>query len=515
MDSNNVSFDDLVYLGIWGEIGIDLLLLMYRIYTTPDIFLATVVALYAKYPDKQNSRKIDKLFKDWIHSYYSADFHNKNLIENVKTFYEKNIPSKKKDIKILFEHFQKMKRHTSMVILNSPREQNKLILGEDSNINLRHIAEQLTLIEWEMMKNIKPIEFMDNAWEKENKKTKAPNIVSLAIRFNSVSAWVSTEILQAPTVNSCIKTIYKFITIMDHLYKMNNFNGVAEVFCGLNNISISRLKCIWSKVSQKYKKIYDSINELMLGGHNFKKYREIIRNNNINRTRTIPYIALFLRDLTFINDGNPNYTNRGINLEKVRLLGSTILNFRMFQDMEWGIERTELYDTLIEIPFRNEHFLRRRSAEIEPSTTKMWTDMIDPNKIDFMKFTKIRDLPMESPRLRHSVSKEFDTSSETDTPRLSRSLSGSTSSMNNLPTWFSDSLRSMTPRRGSNDSIEAAVPDINKDKIEQPIDNKPQKFFTLTRIPKMIRTGSKEIIISNEKKMRKSISKELFSIRKN
>ncbi len=131
---------------------------------------------------------------------------------------------------------------TSLV---SPRHKNwdsasskrKFLLDFSSN----SIAKELTMIEWEIFKEIAPREFLNKAWQRENNKLIAPNIIKMINRFNEVSYWVATEIL-TKNKKTQVKVIKKFIKIAYLCLHFGNFNSMMEILSGLNSNSISRLK---------------------------------------------------------------------------------------------------------------------------------------------------------------------------------------------------------------------------------------------------------------------------------
>jgi hypothetical protein len=67
------------------------------------------------------------------------------------------------------------------------------------------IARELTLIEFSLFYNIRPRELLDQAWQREDKEKKAPNVSLLIARFNEVAFWIATEILQ--TQGSKMQTV--------------------------------------------------------------------------------------------------------------------------------------------------------------------------------------------------------------------------------------------------------------------------------------------------------------------
>ena len=61
---------------------------------------------------------------------------------------------------------------------------------------------------------------------------------------------------------------------------------------------------------------------------NYKEYRSILHNCT---SATIPHLGIFLTDLTFIEDGNPNLINGLINFDKRSKVGSVISDIRQYQ----------------------------------------------------------------------------------------------------------------------------------------------------------------------------------------
>jgi len=107
------------------------------------------------------------------------------------------------------------------------------------------------------------------------------------------------------------------IDIADKLYELNNFNGVFSITAGLGLSSIYRLKKTWTGVSEEFIKTYDKFKALMSNKNSFETVR-----NRIKQVKPpcIPYIGLYLTDLTFIEDGNPKFIKVNENTEKEKKL---------------------------------------------------------------------------------------------------------------------------------------------------------------------------------------------------
>jgi hypothetical protein len=82
-----------------------------------------------------------------------------------------------------------------------------------SELDPNIVADQLTLIEYNILKQIKPHEFLKQGWNKHEKEVKAPNILRYIHWFNSVSKWVSTEIVKRATPEERSVLLGKFIQV--------------------------------------------------------------------------------------------------------------------------------------------------------------------------------------------------------------------------------------------------------------------------------------------------------------
>jgi hypothetical protein len=89
-----------------------------------------------------------------------------------------------------------------------PTESHKLNIDE---IDADTIAEQITLIEYQLVKKIDPFEFLNQHWMKDNKLKLAPNVLNYIAWFNKISSWISTEIIKRNSAEERSVVIGKFI----------------------------------------------------------------------------------------------------------------------------------------------------------------------------------------------------------------------------------------------------------------------------------------------------------------
>ena len=80
------------------------------------------------------------------------------------------------------------------------------------------IAQQLTLIDWEIFKELEISGLINTAWTSPTRKYKAINVISLIRRVNQLSYWVASNIVVLPTAAQREKLIKRFLRIADVLF---------------------------------------------------------------------------------------------------------------------------------------------------------------------------------------------------------------------------------------------------------------------------------------------------------
>ncbi|KAM9986321.1 hypothetical protein ACTFIY_010750 [Dictyostelium cf. discoideum] len=209
------------------------------------------------------------------------------------------------------------------------------------NFDISDIAIQITLMEFDLFKNIKSKEFLNLAWTHKTEKTKlSPNIVRFIEHFNSVSFWLQTCIVKSGKIKERVAVLKKVIALADVFVQLNNYYGAMEVLSSLESSAVSRLHKTWEQVPQSSIQSLQSLQKLLSPQENFKNYRERISKCG---SCCIPYIGLYLSDLTFIHEGNPDYYQQSklINFSKLREVAITINTIKQFQNIFYYYEKNQ------------------------------------------------------------------------------------------------------------------------------------------------------------------------------
>jgi len=215
------------------------------------------------------------------------------------------------------------------------------------DIHSEEIARQMTLMEYTLFKAIKPWEYL--CWNTKMKQTKSANILAMINKFNVMSKWVQAEVLCAGEPKQRAGIIGKFLEICEHLRTLKNYNGIMEILSGLNASAVHRLKLTWSCLSSKQTEVFQEFNTFTTG-KNFKNLRTAL---HTLQPPCIPYLGMYLTDLTFINDGIPLYLPETclINFDKCRKVSASVLEIMQYQQTPFCLQPVgdiQSYLTLLE-----------------------------------------------------------------------------------------------------------------------------------------------------------------------
>lgn len=212
------------------------------------------------------------------------------------------------------------------------------------------IARQLTLLEFDLYRAVKPSELIGPKsqtaiWTQKDKQKTSPNLLRI-MRHNSNVCWnlcaigtfvysfvfqftfyLERCIVNAENFEERTAIVARIIEIMMVLQELNNFNGVIEVISALDSAPIHRLEHTRTSIERnsKFKKALEEAQELF--DCHFKKqvffplnffslnpktfllhiddrYKEKLRSIN---PPCVPFFGIYLTNIVHIEEGNQEY----------------------------------------------------------------------------------------------------------------------------------------------------------------------------------------------------------------
>lgn len=234
------------------------------------------------------------------------------------------------------------------------------------------LARQLTIMECDLYCVIQPEEVLETGQE----GTKPPvNVRAVSSLSTVITGWVAENILNEHDIKKRTALVKFFIKVADRCTSLHNFSTPRSILAALDSSTISRLHQTWLGVPHKSKMQLESLRRLADHGRNYHQYRSRLRNI---APPAVPFLGLYLTDVTFCREGNPSYR------ESPSAPGKKLLNFnkyhklaRIVQDMQrfqvpYNLKKIPEVQEYLQMAFENSKHhgdlqdLYRRSLLVEP-----------------------------------------------------------------------------------------------------------------------------------------------------
>ncbi|KAJ3129785.1 hypothetical protein HK098_000155 [Nowakowskiella sp. JEL0407] len=235
------------------------------------------------------------------------------------------------------------------------------------------LARQLTLAEFNNFVQVKPFECTDQIWGEKRKKEMGDGkilpcsgIMRMIRHTNNVmSQWIASNIVSSENIKIRAATLRYFMQLALHCRDLNNYNGITGVVAGMSMAAVTRLKKTWQLVAEKFPKIFEAyreVQDIVSPKSQYANYRKQLKNV---QPPLIPFLGVYLTDLTFIELGNPDFipNTHYINIDKRRKVYSNIHGIAFYQSQSY-------HELLFSIPSLQE-FLERICGDIQSDVVRL------------------------------------------------------------------------------------------------------------------------------------------------
>uniref|UniRef100_A0A8C5D366 Ral GEF with PH domain and SH3 binding motif 2 n=1 Tax=Gadus morhua TaxID=8049 RepID=A0A8C5D366_GADMO len=272
-------------------------------------------------------------------------------------------------------------------------------------------AGQITLMDAPVFIAIQPEELSSCGWNKKEKHSSAPNAVAFTRRFNQTSFWVVREILHAQTLKIRAEVLSLYIRTAKKLCDMNNLHAVMAVVSGLQSAPIFRLSKTWALLSRKDKASFERLEYLMAKEDNYKRLRDYIRSQSM--VPCIPYLGMYLSDLTYIDSAYPSTGSILENEQRSNLMNNIL---RIISDLQRSciytpvLPHVQKYLNSVRYIEELQKFVEddnyKLSLKIEPATTTPRAhiskeDLVGKTQIWNERTFEMRTSALQNPRTHH------------------------------------------------------------------------------------------------------------------
>ena len=200
-------------------------------------------------------------------------------------------------------------------------------------ISPREAARQLSLGIFGVYRALRKGELLRLAWTREGKRGRAaPHVRKLVKHFNGLSGLVISLVLGCEGLEQRTRVLEFFARTAVECAELHNFHCTLAIVAALQNSAVYRLKQTWAGLQPETEARATQLYALL------KDNSRILRQRvESSPGPCVPYIGIYLTDLTFVEEGNPLHLQGGlINYQKVDMIGRRISEFLQWQTIPYS-----------------------------------------------------------------------------------------------------------------------------------------------------------------------------------
>ncbi|EMC97459.1 hypothetical protein BAUCODRAFT_43367, partial [Baudoinia panamericana UAMH 10762] len=201
------------------------------------------------------------------------------------------------------------------------------------------LARQITLLTSETFCRIQPDELLSLDWSKKDSH-RVSNVRTMCTVNTDLAHVVGDSVLAPEDAKKRAQLIKHWSKIAVCCLELHNYDSVMAIMCSLNSSVLQRLRRTWELVSRKTKARLEELNAIIDFSRNHASLRKRLEEPV---APCIPFLGIYLTDLTFMNAGNPKMrdlpgvtTDDGqqvqvINFDKCRRMAKVVSHLQKFQ----------------------------------------------------------------------------------------------------------------------------------------------------------------------------------------
>ncbi|KAK2909839.1 ral guanine nucleotide dissociation stimulator-like 2 isoform X1 [Channa argus] len=217
------------------------------------------------------------------------------------------------------------------------------------------IAEQLTKIETDLFVHLIPYHCLGSLWSQRDKKGREGvcwSVRATVRQFNKLANAVLASCLWHTKLRSQqrARLLEKWISVAEECRARKNFSSLYAIVSGLQSNPIHRLRKTWQDTDREAVRRYEELSEIFSEKDNYSHSRELLKeegtskfanidnrlnNRHINKSNaqgTVPYLGIFLTDLTMLDTAVKDRLDNGyINFDKRRREFEVLAQIRLLQ----------------------------------------------------------------------------------------------------------------------------------------------------------------------------------------
>ncbi|XP_076593491.1 ral guanine nucleotide dissociation stimulator-like 2 isoform X1 [Chaetodon auriga] len=217
------------------------------------------------------------------------------------------------------------------------------------------IAEQLTKIETELFVRLVPYHCLGSLWSQRDKKGREDvcwSVRATIRQFNKLANAVLASCLWPTKLRTQqrARLLEKWISVAEECRARKNFSSLYAIVSALQSNPIHRLRKTWQDTDREAVRRYEELSEIFSDKDNYSQSRGLLKeegtskfanldnrlnNKHLNKSNaqgTVPYLGIFLTDLTMLDTAVKDRLDNGyINFDKRRREFEVLAQIRLLQ----------------------------------------------------------------------------------------------------------------------------------------------------------------------------------------
>ncbi|SCV68142.1 BQ2448_263 [Microbotryum intermedium] len=161
------------------------------------------------------------------------------------------------------------------------------------------LTRQITIIESRVYSRIGVEELLSGDFAKPYGPIRQMSTMS-----TKLTGWITETIVNESESKKRAALLKYFAKVADRCFQTKNYNALFAVLCALNSSTVARLRRTWDALAPKYRVLLDQLRKATDHGRNYAEYRATIRQAV---PPCLPFVGLFLTDITMSSEGNPPF----------------------------------------------------------------------------------------------------------------------------------------------------------------------------------------------------------------
>ncbi|KAF8931754.1 hypothetical protein BGZ47_011701 [Haplosporangium gracile] len=180
-------------------------------------------------------------------------------------------------------------------LLNALSSEMTLTKVPVTDIKAVELARQITILVSKLYADIPYLELLNKD------KPTCSRMIQVS---NKITEWLIETVVDEQDVKRRVTIVKHWIEVGEECLKMNNFDTLMAITNGIESTPVSRLYNTWEGINKAYLDRFLQLKKAISSEANYSAYRNKLKTV---QTPCIPFLGLYFKAITYIEDGNSPY----------------------------------------------------------------------------------------------------------------------------------------------------------------------------------------------------------------